>query len=219
MAFHLRMLAAPDTVSARWAARVEREKASAAELNLTNRVLLLLVEIMDAAGALSHETPPDPPQWTEGIDEERALELEAVIDEPALEADLSAAERRAVRSMRSAVELVRRTPSLEPRRVPAFKFASCDGWIVNDTECRILAEALSSYAAAFDASSLAELESRRRAAHRAALAEMRRLGFPTHAVEAPLKPLEGPLREWTELILDFAEFHAVAAGCGGYRVL
>ena len=90
---------------------------------------------------------------------------------------------------------------------------------MNAAECRIIAGALSAYAAQFDTSSLIEVEERRSSLFEASLVEMRKRGYSTSAVEGTHRPLDTTPQEVVDWLLEFAEFNTVAASSGGYRVL
>lgn len=103
---------------------------------------------MSRAGVLDSEaTTPKFPNW---------FEVAATLDKPQAEDILTAMEEKTFivmseqqlvlwRTYERQLDAVLEIASTNPKRVPGFKFASQEGWVVNESECRTIASALQSY--------------------------------------------------------------------------
>lgn len=137
--------------------------------NVGMRVMCI---VMCNAGALADDDTPPWPAWPAGVAFEHEQLLEDALDDPTREASLSREDRKLVWSKRTAIEARRRVRSRSSQKVPGFKFESNDGWIVEQDECRWIAEKLRAFAATFDAVCVADVERARGEQRRAAIEEM-----------------------------------------------
>jgi hypothetical protein len=117
----------------------------------------VMVTAMVAAGAVSdEEEPPAWPQWPpRSTRSSRKPLLEEALDDPTRDRELSSDERASVAAARKVLHDVRITPSKHPGMVPAFKFATNDGFIVTAREAAIIATKLRAYALHVDAAEVA----------------------------------------------------------------
>jgi hypothetical protein len=107
----------------------------------------IVCEVMTQAGLLDEqvEAPDLSAVWPpRGIDQDRAEWIaEALSDEEAqIDPPLSQRELTLVRTAQEEMDklLASRSPAIG--RVPAYKFASNDGWIVTSQECELISKAL-----------------------------------------------------------------------------
>lgn len=90
----------------------------------------LLATVMDAAALLDSTPAPEAPPWAIAIDPAHERTMWWALADRTYEAQLTVEERAEVERIRPAIERYRRTPSAAPDRVPAFKFAGTNTWVV-----------------------------------------------------------------------------------------
>jgi hypothetical protein len=160
---------------------------------VVQRGMPVLSLFMSLAGVLDEdEEGPAFPVWPPaGIaDAPRADALFTGVDSAVPPA--TDAEREAMRSWEERAEVVRRTPSRFPDRVPAFKFRLQMDWVVSDEEARTIATGM-----------------------RRALEDEPEV-FEIAVAHLPAAGLSGD--EALDWIRRWARFNEVAADNGGYRI-
>lgn len=112
---------------------------------VNNNGMDILYSVMTTASVLDEDCePPDfdetLPDW---MDEERVEDIMDALefgDEP--DPPLTEKEREAIEQARNAQETLLQTSSPNQGQVPAFKFCSNDGWVVNAAECKAIHSAI-----------------------------------------------------------------------------
>lgn len=176
----------------------------------------VMVVTMAWAGAVVEEKPPAWPAWPpEGTPaDHRDLLMEAVSD-PKREPELTVPERKATIAIRARFERLRATRSARPGKVPAYKFASNDGFIVTAAESAIIAAKLRTYAKQLTPAKLAALDKVYRDAQQPLLDDAKQRG------ETVLLGNEGlglTLDDYRGWILQWAAYNEVASHHRGYRI-
>ena len=111
-------------------------------------------------------------------------------------AEPTAEEKRILTPIRDQIAEIRGTRSANPTKVPAFKFSTNDGWLVDPEECRLIARAL-----------------------RKAVANSSKF-FGLFSSFLPSRKESGiSKREAGQWILNWAAYNEVASKHGGYKVM
>lgn len=153
----------------------------------------MLSTLMAEAGVLDSESAPPPftATWPpQGMEESRASEVYDYLEkgEEPLTPPATAAELELCGQYKATHDIWAQTPSPQPGRVPGYKFATNDGWLVTPEECGLIAAAVEKL--------LADLPED--------LAE--RVGWEEST---------DSMIEWIE---DWLDYNRVAATHGGYKV-
>jgi len=157
-----------------------------------------MLELMHKAGVIdTNLSSPEFPWPPEGFAEERVAEIEEwVFQDSEPEAEPTDDEKKVLRPLRKQVAQIRGTRSRNPELVPAFKFQTNDGWIIDEEECLLIADAL-----------------------RDAVARSRKF-MGLFSSFLPSKEETGiSKKEAAEWILNWAAYNELASRHGGYKVL
>lgn len=123
-------------------------RARGATLTMPLRFSTVIFNALSTADALCDRDPPPEPPWPAAgstLTAERAEALHAhFAGEEPIDPKASSAEKREYAAYRKAREKWLATRSPQKGKVPAYKFQSNDGWIVDAKESALVAEAITS---------------------------------------------------------------------------
>ncbi len=178
----------------------------------------VMVLAMVAAGAVSErDKVPEFPAWPpKGTPKDRVDALrDAFWEEASLEVKLTDRERIQLRAVKQQHAKVLATRSARKGMVPAYKFASNEGWIVSPAECAAIALRMRAYAKRVTQKDLDALSAAYAETQAKLLAAMQRPGEHVILGKEGLGMSLDELRAWVD---SWAAYNAVAAKHGGYRV-
>jgi hypothetical protein len=178
--------------------------------------MVVMVTIMQSAGALAEEPTPIWPAWPpKDIPTDRLAAVEQAVSTEKEDPSLSEKERTIVRTVIEASKRIRGTRSHFAGKVPKFKFMSSDGWIVSAEESSIIATALRRFADGITEKDLGALEKQYQQAQQKLLQATMKPGEVLVAGNERLGLSLSELKQW---IREWAAYNDVAAHNGGYVV-
>jgi hypothetical protein len=175
----------------------------------------VMVVTMAWAGAVVEEKAPAWPAWPpKGTPDNRKELLEESLYDK-LDPKLTVAEKKATIAMRGELDKLRATRSKQRGKVPSFKFAANDGYVVSAAECAIIATKLRAFAKQVTADKLIELEKLYREAQQPLVDAAKQRG---ETVIIGNQPLGLTLDEYRAWILQWAAYNDVASHHRGYSI-
>jgi hypothetical protein len=176
----------------------------------------VMVVTMAWAGAVVEEAGPAWPTWPpKGTSPTREEMLRDALWDKSLDAKLTVNERRATISMRATYAKIQATASKHKGKVPSFKFASNDGYIVTKTECAVIAAKLRTFANNLTAAQLQELEKLYRKSQQPLVDAAKQRG---ETIVLGDQGLGLTLDEYKAWIVEWATYNEVASRHRGYSV-
>jgi hypothetical protein len=177
----------------------------------------VMVLTMVLAGALADDdVAPDLPAWPpKDAPKDRKTALEQAGTDPKAETKLTPAEKKALADAKKATHDAQVTRSKHTGMVPAFKFATSDGFIVTGDEAGIIATKLRAYAAKVDAAQLAKLEKTFHDQQKPLVDAAKQRGETIPYADQPLGLTVDRFRTW---VAGWVAYNEVASHHGGYRV-
>lgn len=189
MGFDLRMLEEPVELGQEYQPEFDDDPGG---FQMTSAGMGIMVEVMHKAGVLEFDTSE--PQWpwpTTVLPAARAELLEEwvfMVENP--EVEPTEEEKRLLMPVRDEIDRAKRCRSVQPGKVPAFKFSTNDGWIVVPQECLAITQGL-----------------------KAAIERDGAVGFLPS--EEAIGLSEKEVKDW---VLNWAAFNELAARHGGYSI-
>lgn len=176
----------------------------------------VMVALMEWSGALAEDdTAPDFPSWPpKDTPADRKKVLNAAGNDAKAEGQLTPVEKKELAATRKATHDAKVVRSKHSGMVPAFKFATNDGFIVTPEEAKIISAKLRAYADKVNAQSLTKLEKVYQDNQKPKRPEGSGAGAGSAAVE-PLGLTVDTLRAW---VVEWAGYNDIASHHGGYQV-
>jgi hypothetical protein len=197
-------------------AYVAQDREDPGHYRFTSSAMVVMATVMRTAGVLVEEPVPRWPEWPpKGVRAERLGVVGKSVSSETIDASLAPDEQAIARDAIAASRRVRATRSLVAGKVPSFKFASSDGWIVSPEEAASVAAALRRYGERLTDKDLAALEEQYRQAQARLLGAAVRPGEVVVAGKERLGLSLDQLKTW---VREWGAYNELASRCGGYVV-
>jgi hypothetical protein len=173
--------------------------------------------LMDVAGALSTEAPPQFPKAPKAADPTQQALYDEVLQggtgSASARKKLSASQLKTLDEYIAAVRQAQGARSAAADKVPSFKFESNEGWLVTPDECKLIAKALRAYAVKLSGSEAKTANAAAKKADEKLAAQVVDKQMVRLTEEVGMSAEE--MKSW---MLDWAEYNQLASTAGGYEV-
>jgi hypothetical protein len=177
----------------------------------------VMVLTMEWAGALAEDdTAPDFPAWPpKDAPADRKKVLDAAGSDPKAEAQLTPAEKKQLAAAKKATHDAQTVHSKHAGMVPAFKFATNDGFIVTADEAKVISTKLHAYADKVNAAQLAKLQKAYEEKQKPLAEAAKKRGETVPPGAEQLNLTVDNFKAWVN---EWAGYNDVASHHGGYKI-